>query len=257
MKLQNPFRRRSTKAADIQAEYYFGPPDRLIMIIVLVILLIVMIICAWMLGYQKAENKYAPTISAMESENNQLRTEVEEWMEKALSSGNVAPDAALEIIRAEYPDTDKLVSIEYPFTDTKKYSDTGSIGDWEVPLAEKAFTLQWDGMITAGIDLDKLSIKNNKSGDKLIVTIPAAEIITFTVDKDSVRVISEKNSILNPITVDDVLNADYDGQETMTKRAIDSGLLDRAQEFARIMILDILRSHPEIGSYYQIEFKMK
>ncbi|MBR5021364.1 MAG: DUF4230 domain-containing protein, partial [Oscillospiraceae bacterium] len=125
------------------------------------------------------------------------------------------------------------------------------------PFTEKAFTMKWSGVITAGINIQDVTIKTNKSGEKLIVTIPEAQVYSFEINEESFELLDEQNNIFNPISLQDLLQLDAKVEENMKERAIENALLETAQDNAMILILDVLRSHPEIGSNYPIQFKLK
>lgn len=229
----------------------------LIVLLVAIILLVGMFVCTWYLGYTRATVKSQSAIAALRIENTQLSSEAAAWKRKALSSGLVSADTAMEILLAEYPDNRTLVTLEYPFSDCARFTSSQKISDWEIPFTEKAFTMKWNGTVTAGVNLERVSIKVDESGEKLIVTIPKAELISFQVDDSSFELLDEKNNLFNPISLDDLLQLDVKIEENMKNRAVENGMLITAQDNARVYITDILRSDPEIGSYYEIEFKMK
>lgn len=228
-----------------------------IVLFVAIILLVGLYVCAWYLGYARATLKSQNTIAELRVENTQLSGEVTSWKKKALSSGLISAETARAVLLAEYPDETTIVTLVYPYTDCERFASSHQIDDWQVPFTEKAFTMKWNGTVTAGIDLNRVSIKLDKTGEKLIVTIPKADVIDVQIDKDSFELLDEQNNIFNPISMDDLLKLDMTLEEDIKACALENGLLVTAQQNARIYITDILRSSEEIGSYYEIEFKMK
>ena len=231
--------------------------DKKMALIVLLSMIAALCCCAWYLGNQRAVDKYQSTIIALRSENTQLKNDVEDLMEIAYPNGPVSAATAREILLGQYADNDELVTLEYPFSDCARFAEHQKINDWEIPFTEKAFTMKWSGVITAGINIKDVSIKTNKSGEKLIVTIPEAEVFSFEINEESFELLDEQNNIFNPISLQDLLLLDVEVEENMKERAIENTLLETAQDNAMILILDVLRSHPEIGSNYPIQFKLK
>ena len=229
----------------------------LVVLVVSVILLIGLYVFAWYLGYTRATMKSQTTITQLRVENTQLSNEAESWKKKALSSGLVSAETAKEILLADFSDDRTIVTLVYPYTDCERFTSSHQIDDWQVPFTEKAFTMKWSGTVTAGIDLDRVSIKVDKTGEKLIVSIPKADVIEVSTDKDSFKLLDEQNNIFNPISMHDLLKLDLNIEENIRAQAMENGLLTIAQQNARIYITDILRSSTEIGSYYEIEFKLK
>ena len=221
------------------------------------ILLIGLYVCAWYLGYARATVKAQSTVAQLRIENTQLSNEAASWKRKALSSGLVTAEEAMEILLADYAADSTVVTLEYPFSDCAMFTDSQKISDWEVPFTEKAFTMKWNGTISAGIDLEKVSIKTGNSGETLIVTIPQAKVLSTEIDKESFELLDEKNNLFNPISLEDMYLLEAKVEEMMQNRAVDNGLLETAQQNARVLITDILRSSPDIGSYYELEFKLK
>ena len=117
--------------------------------------------------------------------------------------------------------------------------------------------MKWNGTISAGIDMSEVSISTNKAGNKLIVTVPSVKILAFTIDKESFVLLDEQNNLFNPISLEDLLELDVEIEEKMKSRALDNNLLRTAQNNVKLLILDVLRSDPTIGSFYEIDFKVK
>ena len=109
-------------------------------------------------------------------------------------------------------------------------------------------------MIKAGVKLDLVTIEVKEDENKIIVSVPAAEILSYEIDSDSVEVLDEKNNIFNNITVDDKVKFDAATEDAMKQRAIENGLLEKAQKNAENILLRLLQADPAIGSNYTIEF---
>ena len=231
--------------------------ERKMALIVLLSLVAALCCCAWYLGNQRAVDKYQASLIALRAENAQLRSDVDELEQIAFPAGPVSAQTATEILLSHYSDSDELVTLEYLFSDCARFAEHQKISDWEIPFTEKAFTMKWSGVITAGINIKDVSIKTNKSGEKLVVTIPEAQVFSFDINKDSFELLDEQNNIFNPISLQDLLQLDAKVEENMKERAIENSLLETAQDNAMILIMDVLRSHPEIGSNYRIQFKLK
>ena len=228
---------------------------RQVVLIIAVMAAAALFFCGWYLGSQRAADKYRTEITTLKTEKTRLTDEVAAWKEKSEVTRNVSAEAALEALYARYPKNSQMESIKYPFSDCDRFSYYQTIDEWQIPFTEKAFTMKWNGVITAGIDMNEVSITANKAKDKLIVTIPAAKIISYTVEPDSFELLDERNSIFNPISLEDLTKLDEDVEIQMKDRTIDNGVLRIAEENAQLLILDVLRAAPTIGSFYEIEFR--
>ena len=211
----------------------------------------------WVLGSQRTADKYQAVIVDLQSINDQLVNEANTRNEDADPFVPVSAKAARDILFAAYPADTCMATLEYPFSDCAKFAYSQKIDDWVIPFTEKSFIMKWDGVITAGIDMANVSIAASKTGDKLVVTIPSAKVISFKIDEESFELLDERNNLFNPITLEDLLELDAEIEKQMTARAIDNIILTSALSNAKVKILDALRSDPSIGSYYEIEFKVK
>lgn len=165
----------------------------------------------------------------------------------------VTPQIIMKVLASATNGIEELNTYEYTFVNSAHYSDSRELfKKWKIPFTEKSFTLQWSGVIKTGIDLSKL--KTNIKGDVITITIPAAEIFSYDVDEENVKLLDEKNNILNPISVDDKLKLDSATEKEMKQKAIENGILEKAQENAKSIILKLLLADTKIGRDYTIEF---
>ena len=66
----------------------------------------------------------------------------------------------------------------------------------------------------------------------------------------------EKNNVFNPISVDDKNNFDKETADEMKARAIENGLLEKAQKNAENIIKNLLMAAVENIQEYTIEFEI-
>ena len=231
--------------------------ERYIALIITIVVAAALFLGGWTLGRRDIADRYQAEVEHLQLENAQLTQDVADWKEKADALGPVSPKTARKILFAAYPESSYLVSLEYPYSDCTKFVYTQQIDEWKIPFTEKSFIMKWNGVITAGINMAEVSISANKAGDKLIVTIPSAQVIDFKIDEDSFELLDERNSLFNPISLEDLLTLDSEIETMMKERANQNAILFTAQSNAKLLILDALRSDPSIGSFFEIEFKVK
>ena len=167
----------------------------------------------------------------------------------------VTPEIVLQVLSTATKGIEELNTMEYSFTNSARFSDSKQIKNWNVPFTEKAFTLQWSGVIKAGIDLG--DVKVNINGKTIIVSIPEAKIFSYDVDEDSIEYLDEKNNVFNPISVKDKIEFDKATENDMKQKAIDSGLLESAQQNAEVVLMRFLLADTRISKDYNIEFVLK
>lgn len=154
-----------------------------------------------------------------------------------------------ETIEKGIQDIGKLNTAEYYFTHVETFDSTKSINDWPILGTNSSFIYSYDGKIFAGIDFEKIRIEKNDTIKEITITMPEAEIISSEIDPDSCVVYEEKNNVFNPIHVDDVTNSINDMIDNEVSKAIDNGILDRAEKNAQMLIENFVKSGYQIEKY--------
>lgn len=148
---------------------------------------------------------------------------------------------SVEVIKEKLEETAELNTGSYLCTDVITSSDSRTFKDWKIPLTEKSFIVQYDGVVKAGIrDLTKADV--SKKGESIIIKLPEVEITGIEIDNDSFVKIDESNNIFNPISVEDLNEAQKDLKEKMRESAIEKGLLDIAKSNAETLISGMMAS---------------
>jgi hypothetical protein len=83
----------------------------------------------------------------------------------------------------------------------------------------------------------------------IIVDVPKAEIQTVSIDKDSFKVFSEKESMWNKLNISDYNDSLAEFEKAAKEKAIENGILDRAQERAEELILQFVSKYQGTSDY--------
>lgn len=135
-----------------------------------------------------------------------------------------------------------------------QFSNQSTFYGWKVPFTDKKFIVAYEGFICAGVDLENLDIQIH---DKTInIKIPKSKILSHTIDEKSIKVFDEKNSIFNPIKIEDYKNFSTDQKTVVEKDAIKKGLLKEADDKTQKAIEEILNVDDLLRAY-QIKVSMK
>jgi len=218
---------------------------------IVLLLLVACSITCYSKGKETGENK-ANTIIA------ELNNKIEDLEEQIRTLEPVIPVIDIDIINTEMKEVGELATIEYIYTDSARYSESRGIIDNKIilPFSEKSFICQWDGTIKAGIEISEVNVEVDKSKNVIIVNIPETKILSHEIDTDSFVTLDEKNGLFNRISIDDVRNYDTKNKEYMENRALENGLLEKAEENTKNVIENLIYNiNPEIKKYYEIEFK--
>ena len=90
---------------------------------------------------------------------------------------------------------------------------------------------------------------------EIIVCVPEAEILSHEIDNESIETLDEKNGLFNPIKVEDVREFDGISKDAMEQRAVENGLLEKAQENAESIIYKLIDTDAVRELEYTITFK--
>ena len=224
-----------------------NPTPKLIGISIVIVILVITLGIMWLYGYNYSKNKAANQIE-------ELERRIAELENTPVVVDPVTPEIVQSVLTSQTKEISELTSAEYLFTNAARFTDTKDIAaifDW---MTEKSFVQKWDGAIKAGVDLTDVSVKVNNQ--VITVYLPKAEILSYEVDYDSVEVLDEKNNVFNPISVDDKNNFDKETAEEMKARAIENGLLEKAQKNAENIIKNLLMAAVENIQEYTIEFEI-
>lgn len=250
---EETYKNRNTKLQVPRAIKHRGT---VIIILIVLILFIAGILGAWISGYIKAKQASQDTIDEKTAKIQELEDLIQ-WMEEnPYVVEPVTPEINLAVVKSQMNDIKELVVTEYVFTDFERFTDTKKVKGWSLPGTKKSFSMKWDGIIKAGIDLNDLEMVPDTKAKKIYITIPAAKITSYSILSDSIEILDESKNIFNPITVSDKISFDSSTEEKMRNRAIENGILEKAQVQAQFVIRDFLYSIPDIKSFYELEFKL-
>lgn len=144
----------------------------------------------------------------------------------------------------------KLVTEEYYFTDVLSYSSALKLLDTiNLPFTTSSFLVSYDGVVTAGVDFEKIEVTKDESSKTITVKLPAPEIMNVDIDPESFVLHAEKTGLGNPISVSDFNRSLAELENSAREKGVDKGLLTRAGENAEKVISHFVDSLLEPGTY--------
>lgn len=147
----------------------------------------------------------------------------------------------------------ELASSVYYYTNVGVFENQNEFQGFKIPLTQKRFIISYDGIIKAGVNLKDASVKIIDK--EIIVKIPKSTILSHEIDYESVRVFDEKNSLFNPIKVDDFSDFTAEQKSIMEEKALENNLLEKANEEVREIVLKFLNLDKEISEKYIVKFE--
>jgi hypothetical protein len=140
-----------------------------------------------------------------------------------------------------------LITQEYYFTQVEKYTKDKKVLGVFNSSSELAYS--YDGSVTAGIDFEKIELEKDDETKTITVVIPPSEIQNVNIDKSSFKVFSEKDSLWNPMNMEDYNDSLKNFEETAKQKALDSGILERSDEQAQLLINGFIRNYSAFSDY--------
>ena len=140
-----------------------------------------------------------------------------------------------------------LITQEYYFTQVEKYTKEKTFLKFITSSSE--FMYSYDGAVMAGIDFEKIEIKTDEDRKIITVDMPDSEIQAVTIDKNTFKIYSEKDSLWNPLKLEDYNISLVEFENAAKEKAIASGILGRSDEQARNLVREFISSLPNTGEY--------
>ena len=157
------------------------------------------------------------------------------------------PQITGDLLASQLRSVQELVTVSYYYTNMGRFENQVDFYGWKVPFTTKSFIVSYDGVIKAGVDLEKLQVS---IGDgEVTVTLPESRIISHEIPEDSLEVFDESDNLFNHITIEDYTAFTQDQKAAMEQRAVDGGLLDRANQEARTAVDSLLRIMTGLEEY--------
>lgn len=166
---------------------------------------------------------------------------------KKQMKSEMEPEITSSLIYNKLVSAKELTTLKYHYTNMGHFENQNTFYGYKVPFTSKEFIVSYEGLINAGIDLNKMKVD---VGDKSIeVRIPAAEILSHEIYEDSLKVYDERESIFNRIDIEDYNDFSKDQKSEIEKRAIKKGLLKEADEESKRAIEEILMGDTILSKY--------
>lgn len=226
----------------------------------ILILVIALLALALVLSFQrqsKLSQQLADAISDLDSAASDLESRQEqlEQMRAALREEKEKKEEKTVItitsdtVKQQLGSLSDLITQEYAYTnaDIREESETWIFGLTK-PGTKTRLVVTYDGVIKAGIDLSRVQVTVNEERREITVSLPASRITDHNIPQETIDIVEVKNGLFNKISLDDYNAFIGEQKPPMEKKAIDYGLLRKADEEARKLVEALLNAMPGIGS---------
>ena len=145
-----------------------------------------------------------------------------------------------ETIQSGLRDIGKLCTAEYYFTHVETFESQIDLFGLKIPGTKSSYVYSYDGKILAGVDFTKITVDKDDRSKTILISFPEAEIISTEIDQDSFTLYGEKKGLFNPFEVEDFALSQSDMVRMEEERALNDGLLKRAEENAEQILSNFL-----------------
>lgn len=215
------------------------PKNIVYLSIIGVALLLSLILCIVFAG-KRADEETADEATATAT--------IEKKEEKVLVTVNI------ETVEDGLRNMGTLITQEYYFEQVETYSKSKKIAWIFDSTSEIAYS--YKGTVTAGIDFTGIELEKDEENKTVKVTIPPSEIQNTDIDTSSFKVFSEKESLWNPIKLEDYNLSLQEFEKKAEQNALDNGILERSDEQAELLIKGFIRNYSALSDY-EIEMEVK
>lgn len=169
---------------------------------------------------------------------------------KKVMKSQMEPNITSTLIFNKLVSAKELTTLKYHYTNMGQFENQNTFYGYKIPFTSKKFIVSYDGLINAGVDLEKMKVELH---DKNIeIKIPPTKILSHEIYEDSLKVFDERESIFNRIDIEDYNNFSKDQKKEVEKKAIKRGLLKEADEESKKAIEELL-----LGDTILSEYKIK
>ena len=140
----------------------------------------------------------------------------------------------------------ELITSKVNFRGIAKYSDEG------VPVINKGdFVMVYTATVKAGIDIDKVKSAVDNQNQIVYIYLPDAEVLDVKVNNDSVEFYNKSFVLFNSDEKSDTADALHLAEEDAKSDALETGILELANQHSKTLIKGILEG---VVDGYSMEF---
>ena len=155
-----------------------------------------------------------------------------------------------EELSAGLNDMGRLITAEYYFTAVASAStQLAPILGIKLGFTESSFLASYDGVVEAGIDCSKITVEKDEEARTILVSLPKAEARPANIDPNSLVVYSEKEGTGNHISITDYNKSLIELENAAEQKAIDRGLLEKADANAQTLIRSFVGGLVDLTEY--------
>lgn len=126
------------------------------------------------------------------------------------------------------------------FTEVNVIDDAKKLFDWNIPFTSSKYVFSYDGVIKAGIDFAEIEWSVSEQNKTVNIRLPESKILSRELKEDSLEIYDERQSVFTPLTLTDIQESRLEMLEELEQTAQENGLLDQANENAKVLVTGFL-----------------
>lgn len=221
-------------------------------LVIAVLVLVVIVLCRSVWSGRAHQEALESELQLQREAITAMRAEraAQEIKEGLVHDG--VPVVTGSIVSDQLHSLQQLVTAEYFYTNSGKYESQKQVTivgqNVNIPLTGNRFIVAYDGCIKVGVSLDEAKIVVDDAARTVTVTLPSSRILAHETYEDTLVVLDETTNIFNPITISDYSEFVDRQKDSMEKKAVDHGVLIRADSEAQALVKSCLSLLPGIGA---------
>lgn len=154
-----------------------------------------------------------------------------------------------ETIESGIREMGELVTAEYYYTHAEDFQNVKTLFGIKVGVTKSTLLYTVDGNIKAGIDFNAVIVDVDDETRTIKVHLPNSKIISSEIDHDSFKVVDEKEGWFNELSAEDVNKTFAHVKEMEEEKAVENGLLERADENAVRILTSFVKTGFDLLDY--------
>ena len=126
------------------------------------------------------------------------------------------------------------------FTEVNVIDDAKKFYDWNIPFTSSKYVFSYDGVIKAGIDFSEIELSVSEEDKTVNIKMPESKFLSRELKEDSLEIYDERQSVFTPLTLTDIQESRMEMLEELEQTAQANGLLDQANENAKVLVTGFL-----------------
>lgn len=167
------------------------------------------------------------------------------------------PQITGTVVLRELESASSLITTRYNYSKVGKYENSLELNGWSIPLTGKYFILTYDGQVLLGCDLEKADVDVNTLSKTITVTLDPVEILSNTIDENSIEVYDESKNIFNPISVDDYKTFATSQKDLIEKEIREKPIYEEAAANTKEAVEKILGLTDGIHDTYKVNVQFR